>query len=401
MRRSIVMVLLVAMTLAACSSSSKKSSTSPTTAAAGGTATTAPAAAGASGGAPVKIAFLDIETGPNAASNRHDALELGIDAVNANGGVDGHKVQYTSYDTGILPASTVTAIQKAISDHPTVIIGLQVSSGVLAGAPALKASGIPVLQVGNDNSTDFSKLGVANLYRINTTNVINSGVASQFILSKHPKTVGVFDDSNLAGVQQMAQLRANLQKGGVTNIIYREVPQGATDATAAALAMKNADIVTGTGFPVTTALFVKQMWQNGVTAPDVMGSDGLTIVGQKLVPAAAIANDDYFHPCDAAAIGTPQANAYATAFKAKFPSDDILSSSPFFYDAVNFVAAAIQKAGGSLDSSALVNAMNTLSITGVCGPIQSDSNHNLTHSAEIISAANGQLVASYNNLPSS
>jgi branched-chain amino acid transport system substrate-binding protein len=397
MRKIIAVGVMAAMVAVACSSSKKSTSTATTA----GPGTTAPGTTvSATPKTPIKIAFLDIETGANAAPNRHDALELAIDQLNAKGGVDGHKVEYTAYDTGVLPASTVTAVQKAVSDKPTAIIGLQVSSGVLAAAPVLKASGIPVLQVGNDNAADFSKLGVPNLFRINTTNVINASVAAQFILSKHPKTVGIFDDSNLAGVQQNKQLRANLEAGGVTNFIYREVAQGATDATEAAIAMKGADIVTGTGFPVTTALFVKQMYQNGVTAPDVMGSDGLSIVGQKLAPAAALAKDWYFHPCDSEALTTPEATGYVSSFKAKYPSDDILSSSPFFFDAVNLVAAAVQKAG-STDPAPLVSAIGSLSIQGVCGPIQSDANHNLTHSAEIIEAGTGKLAATYNNLPSS
>ena len=399
MRKMIAVGVVAAMVAVACGSSSKKSSSTATTA---GNATSASpgTTVSATPKAPIKIAFLDIETGANAAPNRHDALELAIDQLNAKGGVDGRKVEYTAYDTGVLPASTVTAVQKAISDHPTAIIGLQVSSGVLAAASVLKPSGIPVLQVGNDNAADFSKLGVPNLFRINTTNAINASVAAQFILSKHPKTVGIFDDSNLAGVQQNKQLRANLQAGGVTNFIYREVAQGATDATEAAIAMKGADIVTGTGFPVTTALFVKQMFQNGITAPDVMGSDGLSIVGQKLAPAAALAKDWYFHPCDAEVLTTPEATGYVSSFKAKYPSDDTLSSSPFFFDAVNLVAAAVQKAG-STDPAALVSAIGSLSIQGVCGPIQSDADHNLTHSAEIIEAGTGKAAATYNNLASS
>jgi branched-chain amino acid transport system substrate-binding protein len=385
MRRSWLVGVVVALIVTACGSSS------------GGTKQ----AASPSSKQPVKIAFLNIETGPNALPNRHDALQLAIDQINAKGGIHGHPVEYTAYDTGILPASAVTAVQKAVADHPTVMIGFQVSSGVLAAAPALKQSGIPALQVGNDNATDLSKLGVTNLFRLNSTNAENATAEAQYIVSKNPKTVGIFDDSNLAGVQQVKAIKAYLQQHGITNIISREVAQGATDTTEAALAMKGADIITGTGFPVTTALFYKQLFQNGITAPAVMGSDGLTIVGQKLAPAGALAKAVYLHPCDPLARTTPQAKAYAQAFKAKFPADDVLSSSPWFYDSVTFLAAAIDKANGSLDPAAIVTAMGSVSIEGVCGTFHADSEHNLLHTVELISATTGAAVATYDKMPSS
>ena len=81
-----------------------------------------------------------------------------------------------------------------------------------------------------------------------------------------------------------------------------------------------------------------------------------------------------------------------TAFKAKYPSDDILSSGAWVYDGVNFLAAAITSEGGSLDPAAIVKALGTVSTSGVCGTFHADSEHNVQHTVEIVSAATGADV---------
>jgi len=197
-RRLLILGTAVAIAGAACSSSSKKTaSTSPTSGSAPASTTSAPTAAPS--GTPIKIAFLGSETGTFAAPDRHNALELAISEINAKGGVMGHKLQYTAYDVGILPQTTVTGVTKAISDHPTVMMGLGVSSGVAAAGQTIKQSGIPTFQTGSDNITDLSKLGVPNLFRLGGTAKTESDAQVQYLLSIHPTNVGLWDDSDTNG----------------------------------------------------------------------------------------------------------------------------------------------------------------------------------------------------------
>ena len=229
MRKVLAGVAALTLVATACGSSKSSKSTTATTA---GTGTTA-SGSGTTVAAnlpPIKIALLDFETGVYATPDRHNAIDVAIQQLNANGGVDGHKVEYTAYDTGILPQTTVTAVTKAISDHPTVMLGLAVSSGVLASANLLKTSGIPTIQEGQDNTTDLSKLGVTNLFRGEASVKQQADAGVNFIASQHPTTVGLFDDSDLNGVQTEANIKAALKAKGINNFIYREIAQSATDA---------------------------------------------------------------------------------------------------------------------------------------------------------------------------
>lgn len=380
----------LALTASACGSSSSTNSSS------GASATGA-----STKGAPIKIAFLGFESGSYATPDRHNSLELAINQINATGGVDGHKVQYTAYDTGILPQGTVTAAEHAIADKPTVIIGMQVSSGVQAAEPALKASGIPTLQVASNNSTDFTQSAVPNLFRLVPTVWEESTASARYILSKHPKTVGLFDDSGLNQVAGMKNIRNILQSQGVTNFVYREIAQNATDATAAALAMKGTDVIASSGFPSSEALFVKQLQQNGINTQDVMSYGAQTVVAYKLAPAEALANDTYQNLCDPPVLSTPQAQAFTSAYKAAFPSADITSSAPYLYDAVEMIVAAVKQDGGNLSAAKLASALESLTYQGACGAYHSDKEHDMLHSMSIISAnGTNTSLATYTDMAS-
>ena len=203
------------------------------------------------------------------------------------------------------PRPTVTAVTKAISDKPTVMIGLSVSSGVAAAGNIHQASGIPTIQNASDNTTDLSKLGVPNLFRVSNTAKIEADATTQYILSQHPKTAGLWDDSDTNGKATEDNVQKQLEAAG-TKVTRRESPQGATDTTEAALAMKGLDIIEVNGFPQTDALFVKTVAQNGITAPEVLTYGDETIQAFNLAPQSALNNAVYQSNCDPDAVHTPQ-----------------------------------------------------------------------------------------------
>jgi branched-chain amino acid transport system substrate-binding protein len=340
-----------------------------------------------------------------ATPDRHNAVELAIKQINAAGGADGHMFQYTPYDTGILPQTTLTAVDKAVSDKPTAILGLAVSSGVQAAASVLKSSGIPTIQQGQDNSTDLSVLGVTNMFRGQPSVTEQSQAAVNYISSLHPKTVGVFDDSDLNSVQAEKTIRAGLTSAGVSKFIYREISQTATDATEAALAMKGADITTSDGFPVQESIFVRALASNGVGVHDLMGNSGLTIAGYGLAPWSALSGDTTYTVCDPQVLQSQAAKTFVSDYEAAFPTANVMLSNPGGYDAVWLIAKAIEAENGDISHSAIVAGLEKINYSGICDQYQSDSEHTMAHTMYIVQfgATKGQqsLVARYDNMKSS
>lgn len=397
MKKIAAALLLPSALLVACSSTSHKSTT----------ATSAASAATSGGGgskAPVKIALLDFETGSYATPDRHNAIELAIKQINAAGGADGHMFQYKPYDTGILPQTTVTAVDQAVADQPTAILGLAVSSGVQAAASVLKSSGIPTIQEGQDNTTDLSQLGVTNLFRGQPSVTEQSQAAINYLKSLSPHSVGIFDDSDLNSVQAEKTIRAGLSAAGVTNFTYREIAQNATDATEAALAMKGTDIVTSDGFPVQESVFVRALASNGVGVHDLMGNSGLVIAGYGLAPWSAISGDTTYSVCDPQVQSNPEASKYVSDYQAAYPSASVMLSNASIYDAVWLIAKAIDAENGDISHAGIVKGLEKMSYSGVCDSYHSDDQHTMAHTMYIVKfgANKGEqsLAAKYDNMAS-
>jgi ABC-type branched-subunit amino acid transport system substrate-binding protein len=230
--------------------------------------------------------------------------------------------------------------------------------------------------------------------------------AITFLASLHPKTVGLFDDSDLNGKIGTSTIKAGLQAQGVNNFIYREIAQNATDATEAALAKKGADIATSNGFPQEEAIFVKDLAVNNLKVPDLMGNSGVSIADFNLAPWSAVAGNYTYTICDPDAVHNPVADAYTAAYKAKFPATtEVATSGGNVYDAVMSVAKAIEAENGSLAPADIVKGLETVTSNGVCGTYHSDAEHNMSHTMYIVQFGQTQnsssKVAEYDNMPSS
>src|SRR3954454_15011620 len=173
---------------------------------------------------PYVIGFLGAETGPNASPIRHNAIDLAVKDINAQGGINGHPVKYQAYDAGVGtdPNQAVTAVQKAISDKVNILVGMGATAQVKATAPIIAASGIPALHFAQNPSIDFSKLGPAqgaNLFRTGGRADIFAQAMGDYIASTKPASVGMLigTDENSAFVGKA--IKQTLTKAGITNIV--------------------------------------------------------------------------------------------------------------------------------------------------------------------------------------
>jgi len=152
-------VLAMGLVLAACSSSS---TTSTTTSSGGGSTS-------GGNGAPLKIALISSITGPDASS---DALAASgflarVDAQNAAGGVNGHKIDPIVIDDQTSPTQAVTAIKQAISDG---VVGIVANSPLFfEGAKYAQQAGIPVTGNAGDG-TEWGQQPYTNMFPSDANN---------------------------------------------------------------------------------------------------------------------------------------------------------------------------------------------------------------------------------------
>ncbi|MGE0878188.1 MAG: ABC transporter substrate-binding protein [Acidimicrobiia bacterium] len=394
--------------MAACGDDSDNGSSSETTAAAG--ATTAAGAAGTTAAAPtavdpslppLKIGFLGIESGALAVANRHNSIELAIAELNAKGGAFGHKIEYTAYDAGFAADTASTAVKKAISDKVNVMVGLGFTATVAAVAPDVANSGIPLLFTAQNPILNKSQLKLDIGQRIGPTADIYAEAFVRYALDQTPapKAIGNFHttDQNSAFVgKAVNQLLKD--KGFTGTVVERGVSATATDVTEAVLAMKSVDFIIMNDNPTQGQLFLKQKAQNGLTTPGVIDAGAASYVSSGANTIDQMKNQTYVAPCSTDSLGTKEADAYKTAYKAKYPSElNTDGSAPGNYQAVYLIAAAANQAK-SIEAKDLKAAFKTIDYTGPCGQWKADSENNMQHDVAVVDLTTAKLVKRYTQL---
>ncbi len=408
------MPTLIAFGLVAAGCGSDNSSGSSAATTAGSTATTAGGAATTAGGGaatttassavankdPIKIALLSIESGPNAPDTRHNTIDLAVQQLNANGGMQGHPVQYTAYDAGQTPDQASTALQKALSDKPNVIIGLPVTAQVQATAPLLQQSGIPVIHQAQSPDLSFAKLKVDDLYRMNVSADKQTDAMIKYVTqAAKPKKVGLIYSSDTNSTESGKRIEDGLKAAGV-DVVSRTVSPTATDVTEAVLAFKGVDATISWTFPAVNSVFLKQRAQNGLTAPHFMDTGGSTVVGLGLATGDALKGLSYVSQCDADVLTGANVDAYKQAYTQKFGKFDYAGSNAANYDTLYFINEMVKKAG-SIDPKALTATMSGIDYKGVCGELKSNADHDLMTTMYVVDSGGGtgqkKLLQTYTN----
>jgi branched-chain amino acid transport system substrate-binding protein len=140
-------LLALALIAGACSSSKQSTGTPATTSSA---ATTGSAGTGGSStkasGTPYVIGTISDVTGAEASSEgtTNATLQVWVDWVNANGGINGHPVKLIAFDTQFNPANALADAKQLISDHIIALVSDQTSFDSTFES-AMQQAGIPVV----------------------------------------------------------------------------------------------------------------------------------------------------------------------------------------------------------------------------------------------------------------
>ena len=119
----------------------------------------------AAGKEPLRIAVI-AEAQSVAGSSIPGAVQLAADEINAHGGVDGRKIEVTTYDNHSSAADSVRAFQRAVSeDHANAVIASYVSEVVLALEPW--ASRLKTVMITPGAASDVITQNIAKDYDAN------------------------------------------------------------------------------------------------------------------------------------------------------------------------------------------------------------------------------------------
>jgi branched-chain amino acid transport system substrate-binding protein len=293
----VAVVAAAALSITACSSSKNNNSTGTGTT--GGTTGSASGSASGGGGngSPIKVGVVADLTG--VASSTFSTSEKGIkayaDGVNAQGGVNGHKIEYVMADTTSTPAGALSAAQKLVQQDKVFAIISDSASFFGAEAYLLKQK-VPVLGTAFDGpewqDPKNTNLFVAAANVSQSTVYADAGLTAKKLGATTCGSLGYSSSpSSTASLKsfQKSCAAAGLKDGYSTGVAF-----GSTDVAPVALAMKNAGVdyaymstVTNTGFAFAAA--AKQAGANiKLLFPTGYGGDLLK------VPAAVQAAQGFY-----------------------------------------------------------------------------------------------------------
>lgn len=154
-------------------------------------------------------------TGTNAAVGvrAQRAVQMVIDEVNANGGVQGYKVNLINEDAGDSADTAINAVNLLVEEGVTAIVGPHFSSQVYAVKDIIENAGIPTI-VGGTNYKLPSEDNNA-LFLGRTNDLIQASAGANFIVEQGAKKVGIMYCSDDFGQGAFEVMSAIFDEKGI------------------------------------------------------------------------------------------------------------------------------------------------------------------------------------------
>ena len=172
---------------------------------------------------PIKVGYLPALTGPSSSTgvgiNR--GIQLGIEAINANGGIKGRKIELISRDTQSDPTKAVNAVAELTQRQKVAMIWGPVNSGeALAATPLIARDKVPMMHpCWVDELIDVKKYPMA--YRIAPTNTQVGGGANYYVVDVLKlKKVAVISDTTGYGTASVNTYVPMLKAKGA-EVVYQ------------------------------------------------------------------------------------------------------------------------------------------------------------------------------------
>jgi ABC-type branched-subunit amino acid transport system substrate-binding protein len=351
---SAVVIGATTIALTACGSSSNTSAGSSSAAGASPTSSQSASSGGASG-SPIKVMVIGPFNAPVAAVPQVGAGgQAAGDAINAAGGVNGHKVDVILCDDQENPNKSAECAHQAVSDHVTAVVGYLLFGPQVV--PVLQAAGIPL--VGTQLITP-QEMTSPDSYPLQGGSALAYYALGRYVVSSGSKNVSILYDDQPAALFPTGFMKKGVVAAGGTVTSDVGFTEGSPDfAPYIAKALQGSKpqaIICGcSGSDLQP--FVTAARQAGFTG--VLGTSSIAVNNKNLSAIGAQANGLIGIATEK--LPTDGQTAF-TAAMAKYESSAVVDELGFTtWNAVQGVAAALKGASGT-DATSLTAALKSAS----------------------------------------
>ena len=327
--------------------------------------------------AQVKIGVAGPITGANAATGAQ--MKNGVDQAAADlnkvGGILGQKITVKYGDDVSDPKQGVSVANDFAADGVKFVVGDYNSGVTIPSSEVYQENGILEITPASTNPT-VTERGMWNIFRVCGRDDQQGRVAGDYIL-KHfkGKRIAFVNDKTTYGKGLVDETLKTIKAGGMDSVLYEGINTGEKDYSALVSKIKQsgADLVYFGGLYTEAGLIVRQMRDQGVTAP-LMGGDGIT-------------SDEYASVGGPGVVGTlmtygpdprnrPEAKSIVAEFRAKNFEPEAYTL--YSYAAVQIIAEAAT-AAKSLDPKKVAAEMHSgMNFKTAIGNISYDKKGDIT-----------------------
>jgi len=326
----------------------------------------------------IKIGLQAPLTGDFAAEGQwaRQCVEVARDLINQKGGVLGKKIEIVVEDDGSNPKDSALAAQKLISQGLKEVIGTYGSSVNAPAADLYDAN--KVVSVGYGSTAVLLTMEKERPYFFRTCG--RDDTQSEFFAKFAVEVLGakriaiMHDNQDYGkGVAEDAKkfLQPYIDEGKCELVYYDAITPGESDYSAVITQLKqiNPDLWFYTAYYSEAALLIKQGREAGLTCTFVGNNSVPTPEFEKIAGVDAIKGSYMLNEPMPQFLNTPEATEFMNAYKAKYNELPGSIWSVYAADALNALAAAIEKAG-TTDPDAVAQAMRTMTdAKGITGPL--------------------------------
>jgi branched-chain amino acid transport system substrate-binding protein len=327
--------------------------------------------------AQVKIGVAGPITGPNAATGAQ--MKNGVDQaaldLNKAGGILGQKIAVEYGDDVSDPKQGVSVANDFTADGVKFVIGDYNSGVTIPASEVYEENGILEITPASTNP-QVTERGMWNIFRVCGRDDQQGRVAGDYIL-KHfkGKRIAFVNDKTTYGKGLADETLKTIKAGGMDSVLYEGINTGEKDYSALVSKIKQsrADLVYFGGLYTEAGLIVRQMRDQGVTAP-LMGGDGITSDEFASVGGPGVVGSLMTYGPDPR--NRPQAKAVVAEFRARNFEPEAYTL--YSYAAVQIIAQAAT-AAKSLDPKKVAAVMHSgKTFNTVIGNISYDKKGDIT-----------------------
>lgn len=336
-------------------------------------------------------AFLPL-SGPQAdfGQTAVEGIKLAVSQINVAGGLIGRPVHLILRDTNSKGAEAAQIVRQLVTDDKVVaLIGEIASENSLLAAPVAAELGVPMISPGSTHA-DVTKAG-PGIFRVCFVDPFQGRVMSKFASSIGvTKAAILFDPEDPYSAALAKSFEEDFLSRGGSVAAKETCASGATDFSAQlnAIKEKQPEVIFLPVYYARAASIIKQARPLGIDQPFI-GTDGWESPDFLKTGGEAV-NNTYFASHFSAGEPSERTQDFVKAYKTEYGHDP-LALAALGYDAMNFLADGIRRAGSTGAEAIQKSLSETKDFPGVSGNITPGPDRNPAKSAIVIRVDAGKF----------